>query len=97
MTEPEALYVHLLFGLKDRNLGILEANFAQIVYSGLFALEAQWKLLVEDVELGRVNPDLKIGGDVRRSGKAKKKFFLAHTERYLLLADTFSSEVFPIR
>jgi len=66
MNEPEALYVHLLFGLKDRNLGILEANFAQIVYSGLFALEAQWKLLVEDVELGRVNPDLKIGGDVRR-------------------------------
>jgi len=66
MTEPEALYVHLLFGLKDRNLGILEANFAQIVYSGLFALEAQWKLLVEDVELGRVNPDLKIGDDVRR-------------------------------
>jgi len=75
MNEPEALYVHLLFGLKDRNLGILEANFAQIVYSGLFALEAQWKLLVEDIELGRVNPDLKIEGDVRRSGKAKKSSF----------------------
>ena len=67
MTEPEALYVHLLFALKDRNLGTLEANFAQLVYSGLYALEAQWKLLVDDIELGRVNPDLEINGDVRRS------------------------------
>lgn len=66
MTEPEALYIHLLFALKDRNLGILEANFAQLVYSGLFALEAQWKLLVKDIELGRVNPDLQIGDEVRR-------------------------------
>ena len=66
MTEPEALYIHLLFALKDRNLGILEANFAQLVYSGLLALEAQWKSLVEDVELGRVNPILKIKEDVRR-------------------------------
>lgn len=66
MTEPEALYIHLLFALKDRNLGILEANFAQLVYSGLLALEAQWKSLMEDVELGRVNPILNIKEDVRR-------------------------------
>lgn len=66
MTEPEALYIHLLFALKDRNLGILEANFAQLVYSGLLALEAQWKSLVEDVELGRVNPIVNIKEDVRR-------------------------------
>lgn len=66
MTEPEALYIHLLFALKDRNLGILEANFAQLVYSGLLALKAQWKSLVEDVELGRVNPILNIKEDVRR-------------------------------
>lgn len=66
MTEPEALYIHLLFALKDRNLGILEANFAQLVYSGLLALEPQWKSLVEDVELGRVNPILNIKEDVRR-------------------------------
>ena len=66
MTEPEALYINLLFALKDRNLGILEANFAQLVYSGLLALEAQWKSLVEDVELGRVNPILNIKEDVRR-------------------------------
>lgn len=66
MTEPEALYIHLLFALKDRNLGILEANFAQLVYSGLLALEAQWKLLVDDIEHGRVNTGLEIEDEVRR-------------------------------
>lgn len=66
MTEPEALYIHLLFALKDRNLGMLEANFTQLVYSGLLALETQWKLLVEDIEQGRVNPVLEIKDDVRR-------------------------------
>lgn len=76
MTEPEALYVHLLFALKDRNLGILEANFAQLVYSGLRALEAQWKLLVEDVEHGRVNPSLDIKDDVRR-------YNVVMTEKYV--------------
>ena len=73
MTEPEALYIHLLFALKDRNLGVLEANFAQLVYAGLFALENQWRSLVEDIELGRVNPDLEIEDSVRRSVMAKKK------------------------
>ena len=72
MTEPEALYIHLLFALKDRNLGILEANFAQIVYSGLSALEAQWKSLVEDIELGKVNPNLEIEDGVRRLVMASK-------------------------
>ena len=58
--------MHLLFALKDRNLGIIEANFAQLVYSGLLALEAQWPLLVEDIEQGKLNFDLEIADDVRR-------------------------------
>lgn len=71
MSEPEALYVHLLFGLKDRNLGILEANFAQLVHSGMVALETQWKSLVADIELGRLNPELEIEAETRRSVKPK--------------------------
>ncbi|XP_068719669.1 GH3 domain-containing protein-like [Montipora capricornis] len=66
LSEPEALYVYLLFALKDKNLGILEANFAQLVHTGLVALEAQWKTLVDDIKLGRINPDLEIAVDVRR-------------------------------
>lgn len=33
LSEPEALYVHLLFGLKDRHLGMIEANFASLVFN----------------------------------------------------------------
>ena len=33
-SEPEALYIHLLFGLMDENLGIIESNFASTVYTG---------------------------------------------------------------
>ena len=56
----------MLFALKDRNLGILEANFAQLVHTGLAALEWQWKSLVDDIEHGRINNDLGIDIDVRR-------------------------------
>ena len=66
LTEPEALYVYLLFALKDRNLGILEANFAQLVHTGLAALEWQWESLVDDIERGRINTDLGIDIGVRR-------------------------------
>ena len=56
VNEPEALYVHLLFGLKERSLGMLEANFAALIYTGFLNLEAQWEQLVQDIETGQVNP-----------------------------------------
>jgi hypothetical protein len=31
LSEPEALYIHLLFGLKDKYIGMLEANFSSII------------------------------------------------------------------
>ncbi|XP_077984109.1 GH3 domain-containing protein-like [Glandiceps talaboti] len=65
MTEPEALYVHLLFALRDRNLGMMEANFASLVYMGFVALEKQWQQLVEDIEEGRVNPNLNVSDEVK--------------------------------
>ena len=34
LTEPELMYLHLLFALKDRALGTIEANFANLVYTG---------------------------------------------------------------
>jgi len=64
-SEPEALYIHLLFGLKDRNLGVIESNFASTVYTGFKAMEADWRQLVEDIEEGRINPDLNIPQEIR--------------------------------
>lgn len=64
-TEPEALYVHLLFALKDRNLGIIEANFASLVCHGFTALRHQWHNLVDDIRYGRVNNNLPIASTIR--------------------------------
>ena len=65
LSEPEALYVHLLFGLKDKNLGIIEANFASLVYSAFRAMESDWNYLVNDIDTGKVREDLKIDDKVR--------------------------------
>lgn len=87
-TEPEALYVHLLFGLLDSNLGIIESNFASTVYTGFRTLEKRWPELVRDIETGVLNQDLDIPEEVRgliqqemkpnpeRAAELKKQFEL---------------------
>jgi len=65
LSEPEALYIHLLFGLTDPNIGIIESNFASTVYTGLKSLECSWQDLVQDIENGTIKKDLDISQDVR--------------------------------
>ena len=67
MSEPEALYVHLLFGLMDRNLGMIEANFASLVHTGFVELERRWRNLVQDIEQGYICPSLKIDERIREN------------------------------
>uniref|UniRef100_A0A8D0CGJ1 Inactive phospholipase C-like protein 2 n=1 Tax=Scleropages formosus TaxID=113540 RepID=A0A8D0CGJ1_SCLFO len=66
-SERDALYLHLLFALKDLNVGMLEANFASSISYAFSALQEWWQELVEDVELGRVSPRLHIEEGVRKS------------------------------
>lgn len=66
LTEPEALYVHLLFGLKDSNLGIIEANFAALVYSAFQCLDTNWDSLVNDIENGYISNSLQLEDGVRK-------------------------------
>lgn len=65
LSEPEALYIHLLFGMKDKYLGMIEANFSSLVYSAFRALVQHHQQLIEDIEKGYVNPSLDIEEDVR--------------------------------
>lgn len=66
LSEPEALYIHLLFALRDPNIGILEANFSSIVYNSLSALVYHWKSLADDIEQGHVSASLKIEDTIRQ-------------------------------
>ncbi|KAG7492297.1 hypothetical protein MATL_G00012930 [Megalops atlanticus] len=66
-SESDTLYLHLLFALKDRSVGILESNFASTIFYAFSALQERWQELVEDVELGRVSPQLAIEDGVQHS------------------------------
>lgn len=65
LSEPEALYVHLLFGLKDRHLGMIEANFASLVFNAFQRLEEEVANLVRDIESGTLNSQLNVKPEIR--------------------------------
>ncbi|XP_067948117.1 GH3 domain-containing protein-like [Watersipora subatra] len=71
LSEPEALYVYLLFGLKDRKLGYLEANFASLIYTAFVSMERNWKDLVSDIRNGSVNETLNIDSGIRNKLNAQ--------------------------
>lgn len=99
LTEPEALYVHLLFGLMDSNLGIIESNFASTIYTGFKTLEQRWPELVRDIETGVLNPDLNIPDDIRveiqREMKPNAKRANELKEQFELGFDDIAKRIWP--
>ncbi|KAI4897218.1 hypothetical protein NFI96_015297, partial [Prochilodus magdalenae] len=65
LNEKDALYLHLLFALKDRHVGTIEANFCSTVFYAFRALEERWEELVNDIECGRLSTSLELDGGVR--------------------------------
>ncbi|KAG7325365.1 hypothetical protein KOW79_011681 [Hemibagrus wyckioides] len=57
-NERDALYLHLLFALRDRHVGILESRFSSAVFDAFRLLEEHWEELVDDMELGRISSRL---------------------------------------
>ncbi|KAK7475298.1 hypothetical protein BaRGS_00033445 [Batillaria attramentaria] len=70
LSEAEALYVHLLFALRDRHLGMIEANFASLIYNAFKTLEHEVPNLIQDIERGTLNPNLNIKGEIREKLEA---------------------------
>lgn len=66
-TEREALYAHLLFALKDSEIGAIEANFVPLIHNAFVELEENWEQLVQDIARGEVNPEMNIPEDVRQN------------------------------
>ena len=65
-SEPAGLYIHMLFALRDRDLGSIWGNFSYWIHGVFVFLEENWELMVEDLEKGEVNADLEITDHVRR-------------------------------
>ncbi|XP_071790415.1 uncharacterized protein [Asterias amurensis] len=66
-TDFELLYVHLLFGLMDRNLGAIYTVFTFQLARVITVLRENWKMLVDDIQTGRVNLDLNISPSILES------------------------------
>ncbi|OPJ58314.1 GH3 auxin-responsive promoter family protein [Clostridium oryzae] len=62
-----ALYLHLLFGLKDNKLMYISGVFISSVLDLLRTLEERHKDLVEDIRKGRINSQINIGETKRQS------------------------------
>ncbi|XP_069093786.1 GH3 domain-containing protein isoform X1 [Pleurodeles waltl] len=69
----EALYVHLLFALRDRALGALEASSAWVICEAFTLLQNQWKTIAEDICIGHINTELALPDSMRRKLEALLK------------------------
>ncbi|XP_063965026.1 uncharacterized protein LOC129275211 [Lytechinus pictus] len=82
----DSVYVHLLFGFRDRNLRIISCNFTTNLLSAFRTAEQRWRDIVKDIELGtvtvtKVSPDIHHvlvrkmgGGDPKRATELKREF-----------------------
>lgn len=64
-NECDALYLHLLFALRDRHVGVLESRFSSALFEAFRFLEARCEELVDDVESGRIGSRLALDPRLR--------------------------------
>ncbi|ATB38252.1 hypothetical protein CYFUS_003685 [Cystobacter fuscus] len=65
-SHADALYLHLLFGLRERKLGYIMAPFATGLMDMVHLLEQRWQDLMEDLAYGVVRPALDLAPKQRR-------------------------------
>ncbi|MBT8443659.1 MAG: GH3 auxin-responsive promoter family protein [Gammaproteobacteria bacterium] len=65
--KPSALFIHLLFGLPERDLNHVSATFAHNVVYLFRTLEQRWPELLDSIATGRLPDDLVLKPDERRN------------------------------
>ncbi|KAJ8024135.1 putative indole-3-acetic acid-amido synthetase GH3.4 [Holothuria leucospilota] len=61
----EAIYVHLLFGLRDKNMGCFISVFTTMILEAMQLLEKEWPRILRDLSTGSIDKDLKLSPEVR--------------------------------
>lgn len=66
--EPETntRYLHARFGLMDRSLTSIAANFLGFLQEVYRYMEQNWELIVNDIEKGTIDPSIKMSDQVRK-------------------------------
>lgn len=86
-TSFEAFYVQMLFGIRDKEIGLLMCIFTTHLLEVMHLMENKWPQLLEDLSTGRLSQDLKLapevrdaltkelkGGDPERAAELEKEF-----------------------
>ena len=60
------LYLQMLCGLKNASVNLLKAPFIPTVLNGISLLKSDWRQLLQDIRLGRVDPSISIDCKLRR-------------------------------
>ncbi|XP_037118719.1 GH3 domain-containing protein isoform X1 [Syngnathus acus] len=87
-SEKDALYLHLLFALRDPSVGTLESNFASTIFYAFTTLQERWQELTEDVECGTVSEALHLEPHLRAELDALSR---ADLERAAILRAHFGA------
>lgn len=66
-TDTNTRYLHTRFGLTDRSLTEISANFLGYLLEILRYMEQNWELLVDDIEHGTIHPSIRMSEEVRKS------------------------------
>lgn len=64
-------YLKALYGLKDRSINSLIAPFLPAIIDSLYYIEKNWESLVEDIEKGKINPNIDIDPELREKFEAE--------------------------
>jgi hypothetical protein len=64
-TEPELMYLHLLFALHDQKLGVMHAHTTHTMYYAFKMLEWRRRCFAQDLENGTISPICDIRCDMR--------------------------------
>uniref|UniRef100_A0A8C3SRF4 GH3 domain containing n=1 Tax=Chelydra serpentina TaxID=8475 RepID=A0A8C3SRF4_CHESE len=71
-SRAAALYVQLLFALRERALRALEAGLVSELYDALGVLRAGWQGLAQDLASGRLSPRLELPEGTRRRAECAR-------------------------
>ena len=57
---PVALYVQLLFGLKDTTVNVIKSIFIPVVLTAIVELKTKWRQIINDIRLGKINTNIPV-------------------------------------
>ena len=64
-TEFEATYLAMLFGLRDKEIGVWIVPFCSMMHKALTIVEKNWERIVQDIRTGTLDDELQIPDDIR--------------------------------